>query len=128
MKHQTSSFETSNKVIAQIPVSQLDQILEERQFTLIDVRSPEGIDSQGNIPGAFNIPLDTIENALQDPDHEHHSILTEGSPLLFCCTGGVMSYMAAIKVSEYGIMDVHNLEGGHSGWMKYKEQSSMISA
>ena len=70
---------------------------------------------------AINVPHDIIDQALQVCNDNRSSVFNGNGPFLFCCTGGVMSYMAAIKARENGIKHVYNLEGGHSAWMKIKE-------
>lgn len=116
MKKQVNQPKSSNVAIEQISVDKLDGIIAEGRFTIIDVRDPKGIYSQGSIPGAINIPIEAIDQALVIND----AVFGGGGPFVFCCTGGVMSYMAAIKAQESGLKDVYNLEGGHSAWMKHK--------
>ena len=110
----------SKELIRQIPANRLDGILAENNYTIIDVRDPKGIEKQGSIPKAIIVPFDTVERAI-NPKHEDYNPIFKGNgPYLFCCTGGVMSYMAAIKAQESGIKNVCNLDGGHSGWLKSK--------
>ena len=111
---------TSKQIIHQISANKLDEIISENNYKIIDVRDSKGIEKQGSIPGAINIPFDKVERAI-DPDHEDYNpIFNCKGPFLFCCTGGVMSYMAAIKAQERGIKNVCNLDGGHSAWLKLK--------
>ena len=114
----TKDNTTSNRVIEQISANNLSSIIDEKRFTLIDVRPPQGIESQGRIPGAINIPLDEVKRQIDERASNPDSILNGEGPFLFCCTGGVMSYMAAIHAQEHGIKGVYNLEGGHSAWIK----------
>ncbi len=111
-----TAFQVSKELIEQIPANRLDTVLREGKFTLIDVRSPEGIKSQGAIPGALNIPLDEAKRQIDARHGEPGSVFNGEGPFLFCCTGGVMSYMAAIHAQENGVKQVCNLEGGHSAW------------
>ncbi|MFT0714078.1 rhodanese-like domain-containing protein [Flagellimonas lutimaris] len=120
MSNTVSKVHFSKEVIEQIKVDKLDGILDEDNFTIIDVRSPQGIESQGNIPGAINIPLEEVKTQIDNRSENPASILNSGGPFLFCCTGGVMSYMAAIHAQENGIPNVYNLEGGHSAWKNLK--------
>ena len=121
MKNQEIQPKAFQEVIEQITVDRLDAIISEDNYTIIDVRGPKGIEKQGSIPGAINIPFESIENAI-DKHHEHYNdVFDLNSRFLFCCTGGVMSYMSAIKAQEMGIKNVFNLEGGHSAWLKHKE-------
>ncbi|MDU8885037.1 rhodanese-like domain-containing protein [Yeosuana sp. MJ-SS3] len=108
----------SKEIIRQVPVSKLDSIIAENNYNIIDVRDQKGIEKQGSIPGAINIPFDTIERAIDKNHDDFNPIFKNDGPYLFCCTGGVMSYMAAIKAQERGIKNVCNLDGGHSAWLK----------
>ena len=122
METKKSKVNFSNQVIEQINAEQLDQILENGNFTIIDVRSPQGIESQGSIPGAINIPLDDVKQQIDMRTIKPESILNGEGPFLFVCTGGVMSYIAAIHAQENGMKQIFNLEGGHSAWLKIKKE------
>jgi rhodanese-related sulfurtransferase len=108
-------------LIEQITVNRLDNIIKENRYVIIDVRGPKGIETQGEISGAINIPYDSIEKAIDNYHEEYNVIFNTERPFLFCCTGGVMSYMAALKAQKQGVKNVYNLEGGHSAWLKLKE-------
>jgi len=110
----------SKELIRQVPVNKLDSIISENNHKIIDVRDPKSIEKQGSIPGAINIPFDAVERAINKHHSDYNAIFEGQGPYLFCCTGGVMSYMAAIKAQENGIKNVCNLDGGHSGWLKLK--------
>lgn len=129
MSNITSKVHYSNEVIEQVNADQLDNIIAEGNFTIIDVRSPQGIESQGNIPGAINIPLEEVKTHIDKRSVTSSSILNCDGPFLFCCTGGVMSYMAAIHAQESGMKQVYNLEGGHAAWinLKKKEEQGQLS-
>ena len=108
----------SKELIEQFTVNQLDEIIAKKEFTIIDVRTPQGIENQGEIPTAINIPLEELK--LEIEQRNPNSLFNSNGPYLFCCTGGVMSYMAAIHAQEHGVKNVFNLEGGHSAWAKLK--------
>jgi rhodanese-related sulfurtransferase len=110
----------SKEVIRQIPANKLDTIIADNNYNIIDVRDQKGIEKQGSIPGAINIPFDTVERAINPNHQDYNPIFNGNGPYLFCCTGGVMSYMAGLKAQESGIKNVCNLDGGHSGWLKSK--------
>ena len=118
MKNQENQPKTSHVAIDQITADKLDSIITDEKYTIIDVRSAQGIEKQGAIPTAVNIPFESIGAAVYEQSREYNSIFKSNGPFLFCCTGGVMSYAAAIKAHENGIENVYNLEGGHSAWIK----------
>lgn len=121
MKTTKSKVHFSNETIEQVTTDQLDTILADGKFAVIDVRSPQGIESQGSIPGAINIPLEEVKQQIDERNEHPDFVLNGKGPFLFCCTGGVMSYMAAIHAQENGVKQVYNLEGGHAAWKKFKE-------
>ncbi len=126
MSNTTSKVHYSKEVIEQVTAEQLDSIIAEGNFTIIDVRSPQGIESQGSIPGAINIPLEEVKSQIDNRASNPNTVLNGEGPFLFSCTGGVMSYMAAIHAQENGIPNVYNLEGGHSGWKNLKKKEVSV--
>ena len=116
MEQLKSKVHTSKEVIEQVRPEELNGILAGGEFTVIDVRSPQGVASQGSIPGALNIPLEEVKMQIDERSETADSIFNGEGPFLFCCTGGVMSYMAAIHAQENGVKRVYNLEGGHAAW------------
>ena len=111
----------TNDVIEQVAVEKLDAIIAQNTCTIIDVRDTKGIESQGSIPNAVNIPFDTFNEAVDRSHKNYNTVFDRSGPFLFCCTGGVMSYTAAIKAKRSGIKKVFNLDGGHAAWLKHKE-------
>lgn len=116
-------METTKKkeIIQQIPAKRLDHIIIENNYNIIDVRDQKSIEKQGSITGAIHIPFDSVERAIDRYHENYNPIFNSNRPYLFCCTGGVISYMAAIKAQEKGIKNVCNLEGGHATWLKFKK-------
>ncbi|MEJ2003477.1 MAG: rhodanese-like domain-containing protein [Cyclobacteriaceae bacterium] len=122
-----SRSNTSKEVIEQVNPADLEKIIAAGKTVIIDVRTAKGIESQGSIPGAINIPLEELKVQIDNRSKNPKSILNGSGPFLFCCTGGVMSYMAAIHAQENGIENVLNLEGGHNAWMNLKSGESQAA-
>ena len=61
-----------------------------------------------------------MKREIEERHTNPNCLFNNDGPFLFCCTGGVMSYMAAIHAQEHGVKGVYNLEGGHSAWLKLK--------
>ena len=120
----TLNNQTTQNIIEQIAAEQLDSIISEGEFNIIDVRNPEDIEKQGHIPGAINIPFHAVEQAIDGRDEDYNSIFDMEGKFLFSCTGGVMSYVAALKAQENGIRKVFNLEGGHMAWIGLKQSQN----
>ena len=92
-----------------ITPQQLKQMLENKDFLLIDVHIPE----QPHIPGtdAF-IPYNQIDKIIQyigtDKDRK---------VVLYCRSGAMSSYVAK-ELAKRGYKNVYNLEGGMNAWKK----------
>ncbi|WP_105973142.1 rhodanese-like domain-containing protein [Streptomyces geranii] len=80
------------------------------QLTVVDVRTP-GEYASGYLPGALNIPLDSLRRALPALKEaaEH------GSELLVVCASGARSESACSVLVDSGIPAM-TLTGGTQGW------------
>lgn len=73
----------------------LEQIIKEKQGTIVDVRSP-GEFMGGNVAGSINIPLQEIQQRLDE-------IKLLKTPLVLCCASGNRSGMAKQFLSQQGL-------------------------
>ncbi|MEU3046956.1 rhodanese-like domain-containing protein [Streptomyces sp. NPDC006984] len=79
------------------------------ELTIIDVRTP-GEFAGGHLPGALNIPLDRIAQALPDIRHA-----AGRGDVLVVCASGVRSGSACRILAENGITTA-TLSGGTGAW------------
>lgn len=70
---------------------------------LVDVRQPDEV-AEGTLPGAVNIPLDTLDGRLDELDRDRRVVV-------FCRSGG-RSTKASELLTGSGFTDVVNLAGG----------------
>ncbi len=77
---------------------------------LVDVRDEREFHA-GHVPGARNIPLETLR---ADPD----KFLARDKTIVFVCAKGVRSLTAAKLAERLGYANVANLDGGTSAWSK----------
>jgi len=77
---------------------------------LVDVRDEREFHA-GHVPGARNIPLETLR---ADPD----KFLSHDKTIVFVCAKGVRSLTAAKLAERLGYEHVCNLDGGTSAWVK----------
>lgn len=73
------------------------------QFTIIDVRTPMEFKT-GALPGAVNIPLDSMR--------EHLGEIPTDKPVVLYCGVGLRGYLASNILRQSGFTDVRNLIGG----------------
>ncbi|MFE9173865.1 rhodanese-like domain-containing protein [Streptomyces kebangsaanensis] len=83
--------------------SRLDELI------VIDVRTP-GEYASGHLPGALNIPLDRIRQAL--PEIRHAAARGD---VLVVCASGARSWKACALLAEQGVSTA-NLTGGTGAW------------
>ncbi|MDK7375142.1 rhodanese-like domain-containing protein [Weeksella virosa] len=69
--------------------------------TLIDVREPYELETDGVIDGAINIPLGEVPQKLEE-------IKEMPKPLVFFCRSGNRSATAAQFMQENGVEEVYN--------------------
>ncbi|MGW0812059.1 rhodanese-like domain-containing protein [Streptomyces viridiviolaceus] len=79
------------------------------EFTVVDVRSP-GEYAGGHLPGAHNVPLDRLDEAVQ----ALASAAARG-PLLLVCASGARSAKGRARLADLGI-EAADLEGGTGAW------------
>lgn len=82
---------------------------ENRPFKIIDVRTPAEFEAV-HIPGAYNVPLDTLSEHREDL----RTHLEE--PAILVCRSGQRAAQAEQKLAEVGMDNVHVLEGGIAAW------------
>lgn len=87
----------------EITVSQLRDL---DGVTVIDVREPDEF-AGGHIPGAVNVPLQTVPDSLESLDPE--------KPVYVVCQHGMRSERAATFLDSRGF-DTVNVLGGTSAW------------
>ncbi|MFZ4816455.1 MAG: rhodanese-like domain-containing protein [Phototrophicaceae bacterium] len=78
------------------------------EHALIDVRTRSEY-AGGHIPGALNLPLDELQNRLQD--------IPRNRPIVVVCASGSRSRTGCDILATAGFDKPFNLEGGTSSWM-----------
>jgi len=74
---------------------------------LLDVRTPEEIQSQGTIPGAINIPVDVLRSKVGE--------LPKDKEIIVFCQVGLRGYVASRLLNNRGY-SARNLIGGYLTW------------
>lgn len=74
---------------------------------LIDVRTPEEY-GKGTIPGAINIPVDTLRSRLSEVPMD--------TDVYVFCQVGLRGYLAQQILLQSGYRDVKNVSGGYNTW------------
>ena len=88
----------------------LARLLRERPDTrLLDVRTPGEFEAE-HIPGAYNVPLDTLA--------EHAPEIRAGvsAPVVLVCRSGQRARKAEEALAATGMGNLHVLDGGTTAW------------
>lgn len=91
---------------------------EDTPHVLVDVRTEEEFETI-RIPGAINIPLDELQERVDDV-----VVTADGAPVVLVCQTGVRSIFAAQIIRFAGIrpddLTLYNLDTGTMGWMRQR--------
>ena len=93
-----------------IDVVETKRRLQSNHALLIDVREPHEFVA-GHLPGAVNIPLNSLPARLNE--------LREKESLILVCATGNRSAMAADWLVQQGFEKVANVEGGTVAWLRH---------
>lgn len=100
-------FTSQEDGITKINVETLQNILENEEITLLDVREMEEYDG-GHIEGAVNAPLSSL--------NETELLYSKDEPLYIICRSGNRSAQAAKILQERGYTEIYDVSGGMIAW------------
>jgi rhodanese-related sulfurtransferase len=83
------------------------KLIENNEFVVLDVRTTEEFQG-GHIPNATLIPLQELENRLNELDKE--------KGYLVVCRSGNRSAQASEILSNNGFLTIYNMTGGMNNW------------
>lgn len=82
----------------------------------VDLRESAELDLEGFIPGARHIPRGLLEFAIDCASPCHDSVFSSGKELIFYCTSGPRSVLAAAAAKSMGLTKVCHIAGGLNAW------------
>ena len=120
MKTFPELLEEANAEIKSVSPEELKQQLDNEEIILVDVRSKEAIEAEGQIEGSVHVPRDMLEfHADQSPDNplKKEELDPEKKIVVYCGVGG-QGTLSTKTLQDMGYKDVSNLSGGTSAWVK----------
>ena len=120
MKTFPELLEEANAEIKSVSPEELKQQLDNEEIILVDVRSKEAIEAEGQIVGSVHVPRDMLEfHADQRPDNplKKEELDPEKKIVVYCGVGG-QGTLSTKTLQDMGYKDVSNLSGGTSAWVK----------
>ena len=120
MKTFPELLEEANAEIKSVSPEELKQQLDNEEIILVDVRSKDAIETDGQIEGSVHVPRDMLEfHADQRPDNplRKEELDPEKKIVVYCGVGG-QGTLSTKTLQDMGYKDVSNLSGGTSAWVK----------
>ena len=77
----------------------------------LDVRNPEELAENGEIPGFVNIPLNQLRGRISEVELD--------KPVYITCAAGLRGYVASRMLEQHGAKEVYNLSGGYTVYSQY---------
>lgn len=96
-----------DNIISTTEAYQLWAQKDKSSFIFLDVRTPSEY-QDGHIPGAINMPIQTLSEHLQD--------IPKNKQLYLYCESGVRASRAATLLRNSGFKKVYNYEASMRGW------------
>jgi rhodanese-related sulfurtransferase len=90
-----------------VTTEEAKQLIDNKEVVVLDVRTPEEY-QDGHIPNAILIPLQELENKLNDLDKEE--------PYLVVCRSGNRSAQASEILTSNSFANIYNMAGGMNDW------------
>ena len=120
MKTFPELLEEANAEIKSVSPEELKQQLDNKEIILVDVRSKDVIEAEGQIEGSVHIPRDMLEfHADQRPDNplRKEELDPEKKIVVYCGVGG-QGTLSTKTLQDMGYSDVSNLTGGTKAWVE----------
>ena len=120
MKTFPELLEEANAEIKSVSPEELKQQLDNEEIILVDVRSKDVIEAEGQIEGSVHIPRDMLEfHADQRPDNplRKEELDPEKKIVVYCGVGG-QGTLSTKTLQDMGYSDVSNLTGGTKAWVE----------
>ena len=120
MKTFPELLEEANAEIKSVSPEELKQQLDNKEIILVDVRSKDAIEAEGQIEGSVHVPRDMLEfHADQRPDNplKKEELDPEKKIVVYCGVGG-QGTLSTKTLQDMGYSDVSNLTGGTKAWVE----------
>ena len=101
------------KEIKTINADEAFQMVQDKNWNLIDIRESNELENTGTVQGASHIPRGMLEVYL-DPNSPvfQKGQLDQNKEFILFCAGGVRSALAAKSLKDMGYQKVSHIDGG----------------
>lgn len=112
-------YKEKSKAFQNVNVDQLTRLVNQQNAQVLDVRPKEAFD-QGHIVNAINMSLEDITSGKAKIDK------LKKKPVIVYCQIGKSSASASQKLTDAGLEQVFNLQGGINAWISEKLPLSKV--
>ena len=92
------------------------ELVNDNSVVFVDLREGDEIAATGMIQGAIHVPRGVLEFYIDPQNSMHDEVFSSGKQLIFYCSTGGRSLLAAKLASDMGLSDPVYLEGGFQAW------------
>ncbi|XP_076322026.1 uncharacterized protein LOC143231367 [Tachypleus tridentatus] len=106
----------------EIKYDELSKLVKSGQVTLVDVREPSEVQSDGKIPGSINVPVSKVEKELQLSPAEFQASYGRSLPdktddkVVFHCRAGMRACQATEVARKLGFTSARVYKGSFQDW------------
>ena len=121
IKSSQSLVEEAQKKIQTLNQTEVKELLDKKEITLIDVRDIRELWKEGTIENSKHIPRGMLEFWL-DPDSPYfkEGKLDLNKEMVLFCAGGLRSALAAKSLKDMGFKKVSHIDGGFAALKQSK--------
>jgi len=112
-------YKEKNKAFQHVNIDQLTRLVNQQNAQVVDIRSKEAFDN-GHIVNAINMSLEDITSGKAKTDK------LKKKPVVVYCQTGKNSATVSQKLSDGGLEQVFNLQGGINAWINEKLPLSKV--
>ncbi len=106
-------YKDKSKAYQNVNIDQMTRLVNQQNAQVVDIRPKEAFD-QGHIVNAINMPLEDITSGKAKVDK------LKKKPVVVYCQVGKSSQTASQKLTDAGLEQVFNLQGGINAWISEK--------
>lgn len=108
--------EQARSEIAHVSPEELQTLASDPAVVIVDLRDIREIEREGRIPGSFHCPRGMLEFWIDPESPYYKPQLSDEKRLVFHCSLGWRSALAAKTAQDMGHGKVAHLEGGFEAW------------
>ncbi|MFO7892168.1 MAG: rhodanese-like domain-containing protein [Longimicrobiales bacterium] len=108
----------ANAMVQTLAPADAIRLLGNDAVTFVDLRTETERATFGRVPGDAHVPRGMLEFFIDSPRPERRQIFHSGRRIIFYCTGGSRSALAARTAMQMGLDHVAHVGGGFRAWIE----------